>query len=83
MFLEFVVNFNMKYFFGKFLKIICKNVLCCKKFKFEGFFYSCFIYDLLFYGKMKSSIDWLWDDMFYIMILMFDIESILWLKING
>lgn len=65
----------MKYLFGKFLKIICKNVLCCKKFMFEGFFYSCFINDLLFYGK--------WDDMFYIMILMFDIESILWLKING
>lgn len=51
MFLEFVVKFNMKYFFGKFLKIICKNVLCCKKFMFEGFFYSCFINDLLFYGK--------------------------------
>lgn len=50
---------------------------------FEGFFYSYFIYDLLFYGKMNSSVDWLWDDMFYIMILMFDIESILWLKING
>lgn len=54
MFLEFVVKFNMKYFFGKFLKIICKNVLCCKKFMFEGFFYSCFINDLLFYWKNEE-----------------------------
>lgn len=73
----------MKYFFGKSSKTICKNVLCCKKSMFEGFLYSCLTHDLSFYGKMKSSIDWLWDDMFYIMILMFDIESTSWLKTNG